>query len=236
MAFVNTKNSRVFLNATHQSGQISGYTIAHSREYSTATTFLDSGTRWVPGLLSVSTNIKGYCDSSAATLYATALAVFGTANGALWTVFPDLATIDQPAMIVNSNIQGFDVPASVKDTVSLNIDAMPDDGVDMGVSLHDHTAETADGNGASVNNLAATTNGGVASLHVTAFSGLTNNIIKVQHSTDNSIWTDLVTFTTVTGPTFQRSTVAGTVNQYLRAFWDVTGSGTNTFVVAFARR
>jgi len=151
-------------------------------------------------------------------------------------VFPDLATIGQPAMIVNSNIQGFDVPASVKDTVSLNIDAMPDDGVDMGVSLHDHTAETADGNGASVNNLAATTNGGVASLHVTAFSGLTNNIIKVQHSTDNSIWTDLVTFTTVTGPTFQRSTVAGTVNQYLRAFWDVTGSGTNTFVVAFARR
>jgi hypothetical protein len=100
------------------------------------------------------------------------------------------------------------------------------------------TAITVDTNGASTDNGAATANGGVAHLHVTAFSGLTSDAIIVEHSTNDSTWATLGTFTTVTGVTSQRLEIAAgtTVNRYLRVVDDVTGTGSCTRLVAFSRR
>ena len=75
-------------------------------------------------------------------------------------------------------------------------------------------------------------------MHVTAFSGFTTATVKIQHSTDASSWADLITFTAFTGATWERKAVANgtTVNRYVRAVTDVTGTGTTTFLVAFAPR
>ena len=61
---------------------------------------------------------------------------------------------------------------------------------------------------------------------------------KIQHSTDNSSWADLATFTTVTAVTSQQVVVAAatTVNRYTRALATITGVGTMTYAVTFARR
>uniref|UniRef100_UPI003BB56F59 hypothetical protein n=1 Tax=Thermoanaerobacterium sp. DL9XJH110 TaxID=3386643 RepID=UPI003BB56F59 len=85
-------------------------------------------------------------------------------------------------------------------------------------------AASADGNGTTVDNAASSSNGAVAHLHVTGFTGLSNAVIKVTHSTDNfsSSDVDLITFSTVSGLTSQRSTVTGTVNRYVRVEVDVT--------------
>lgn len=81
--------------------------------------------------------------------------------------------------------------------------------------------DTAAVTGASFDSGAGTTNGLQAYLHVTSFTG-TSVTVKIQHSTNNSTWSDLVSFTAATGKGTERKTVAGTVSRYLR----VVTSGT----------
>lgn len=108
--------------------------------------------------------------------------------------------------------------------------------MDDGVILTTHSAKTSSSNGTSVDQTAGTTAGGAGYLQVSAYSGLTNIIVKIQHSTNNSVWTDLITFTTVTSaPTAERVDVSGTVNRYVRALWTVSGTGSCTFMAGFAR-
>ncbi len=122
------------------------------------------------------------------------------------------------------------------DLVTVTLGAQTNGITDYGVSLHDLTAVTADADGTAVDNAALTSNGGAGQLHVSAFSGFSGVVIKIQHSTDNITFADLITFTTVAGTTHERIAVAGTVNRYVRASWDVTGSSSITFAAAFARR
>lgn len=235
MAFAHTKNSRLFANTQHVSGSVSGYSASHTREMGTVTSLLDTGYKSIPGLRGGSLQIRGMFNSAAGDLHSVISAVLGVDNALLTTLCPDGTAHGQPAIITVSDPSGYDIPANTSDAVAISVDCQPDDGVDFGWMLHDHTAETADGNGSSLDGTTSSANGAVASLHLTAYSGLTNIIVTVQHSTDNSVWTDLITFTTATAVTSERKTVTGTVNRYVRALWDVTGSGSATFVVAFAR-
>lgn len=111
--------------------------------------------------------------------------------------------------------------------------------VDMGVSLHDNSTETgaAPIGYTSVNESAASTAGAVAHLHITAFTG-TDITVKIQHSTNDSTWADLMTFTTATGAGSERAEVASGVpiNQYVRAQVSAGTFASATFTVAFARR
>lgn len=108
--------------------------------------------------------------------------------------------------------------------------------IDRGVILHILEAETIDEDGASVDNATSSASGGAGVLQVTAFSGLTDAVIKIQHSANNADWADLITFTTVTAaPTAERLTVSGTVDRYLRYSINVTGTGSITLLVGFAR-
>lgn len=81
--------------------------------------------------------------------------------------------------------------------------------------------DTAATSGSSWDGTSGTSNGLQAYIHVTAFTG-TSVTAKIQHSTDNSTWSDLVSFTAATAIGAERVTVAGTVNRYLR----VVTSGT----------
>lgn len=110
--------------------------------------------------------------------------------------------------------------------------------------LHVHQAETAaSGNtqASSYDGSAQSANGGAGYLQVSALTlgGYTDVVMKVQHSTDNAAWVDLITFTAVTAaPAAQRSTVAGTVRRYLASSWAFTGAGaaqTVTFMVGMVR-
>ena len=103
-----------------------------------------------------------------------------------------------------------------------------------GVLLHVLGADSTSANGTSVDNAASSANGGRANLHVTAATG-TGGTVKIQHSTNNSTWVDLVTFTASTAASCQTSTVTGTVNRYLRAISTINSTSSVTFVAGFAR-
>jgi hypothetical protein len=109
--------------------------------------------------------------------------------------------------------------------------------VEDGVLLLEHLQKTANWTSTSVDNGASTAFGGAAYLEVSEFAGFTGVAIKVRHSADNAVFADLATFANVTGgPTAERvAVVPGTVNRYLQTTGVVTGSGTITPAVAFAR-
>lgn len=120
----------------------------------------------------------------------------------------------------------------------LNVTYTTAGAVDEGVILLPLGAKIANWTGTTVDSLALSANGGAAYLEVTAYSGFTGVIVKVQHSDDDAIWADLATFTNVTAaPNAQRVVVASgvTVNRYLRSVGTVTGSGSLTLMSGFAR-
>lgn len=108
--------------------------------------------------------------------------------------------------------------------------------VDEGIILHALGARTSDGDStaSAVDNLASSASGGVGYLHVVAYSGFTSVVFKIRHAAV-STYADLITFTTVTAIGAERATVAGTVERNLAVDWNVTGSGSVTFVVGFKR-
>ena len=97
---------------------------------------------------------------------------------------------------------------------------------------------TSDG---SQDNAASSANGGTGYLQVTdlTLGGYTSITVKMQDSPDDSVWSDLITFTAVTADEFAQAVeVEGTVDRYLRAELTLNGSGSSesiTLLVAFER-
>lgn len=108
--------------------------------------------------------------------------------------------------------------------------------MEQGVILYPLADATVDANGTTVDQSAGTTAGGVGYVQCTAFSGLTNVIYTIEHSTDGSSWSTLITFSTITSaPAAERVSVSGTVNRYVRAAVNVTGTGSATALIGFKR-
>jgi hypothetical protein len=94
---------------------------------------------------------------------------------------------------------------------------------------------TTGGTGGTVKR-ANSLSGGWGYQQVTAESGFSAYVGKVRHSTDDASYSDLVTFADApTAPNAQRVAGAGTVNRYLAADGNVTGSGSITVFIGFAR-
>lgn len=238
MAFVHTANkTKILINEREFSCKLRSSSLSHERQMGDVTTYCDAGNKFIPGLLNGSLGFEGFFEAGAAVHDELNSAV-GTDNGLLVSVAPEGFAVGKPAFLAAGDPTNYDIAASVNDPVGFTVEAQPDDGVDWGVALHDLTAETATANGTSVDNTASSANGGVAILHVTAASGTTPSAtIKVQHSTDNSVFTDLITMTAATAATSERKTATGTVNRYVRATWTISGTTPSfTFAVSFARR
>jgi hypothetical protein len=111
--------------------------------------------------------------------------------------------------------------------------------VDEGIILQELEDKTADWNteGAdSQDNGASSAGGGVAYQAVTSMSGFTGFVGKVRHSSDDSTYADLVTFSNVTAaPSALRGTSAATVNRHLAFDGNVTGTGTIRVCCIFKR-
>lgn len=183
----------------------------------------DTGTLSVSGLYdaAVTTDISAWKTSGVAQ--AVSVAPSGFARGSELILANALDTEFTPSAAVDGLVQF---------TLNCQTDGMSDLN---GVSLHDLTAVTADESGTGVDGGAASSNGAVAHLHVTAFSGFSGAVVTVEDSSNNSTWATIGTFSTVSGVTGERITIAGTVRRYTRYSVDVTGTGSITFAVALAR-
>lgn len=134
----------------------------------------------------------------------------------------------------------YEVSAPVSDVVSLSGEFQVTGGLRQGVVVAGARAiSTTPDNTASVDGSASSSKGITANLHVTANTRNTATTIKLQHSSDNSTWVDLLTFTAVgaTTLTSENLSASGTVNRYLRANTVLTaGTGSITITLSAARR
>jgi hypothetical protein len=240
VSFVLGNASVALVNQSVVSTTIAGYSASHQRAVSEVTTVADGGARFVPGLMAGTLTLRGPQDSVGQSLAAKIAASVGVDNTFIATVCPTGTAVGSFAITVLADISEQGIDASVSDAVGFTATCVADESVDMGFLAHGLTAETATSNGTSIDRGVgvSTTNGGVAALHLTAYSGLTNVAIKIQHSTDNSTWADLQAFTTATAVGAERKFIARgtTVNRYVRTVTTVTGTGSATFLVAFAPR
>jgi len=77
MSRVHSKQSRILVNSTVASCDITGYTTTHRRNLADVTTVCEEGSRWLPGQLTGALSLKGLYDTAAASLYAAAAAAVG---------------------------------------------------------------------------------------------------------------------------------------------------------------
>lgn len=148
-------------------------------------------------------------------------------------------TLGQPFIGYSGVYKGsYEVLAETEKLTKANTKFLFNGAFDDGLILLPLAARTVDTNGTSINNSAGTTNGGAGYVQCTAFSGFSGVVVTIEHSTNNSVWATLITFTTIaSAPTAERVALAAgtTVNQYVRAVVDVTGSGSITVFVGFKR-
>lgn len=238
MGFVHGKSGKVMINDAHLSADVRGWTAHFERNLADTTALQADGVNSIPGLFEGSLQLDAHFDSTAGRLYDTVITTAGVDNDLLVTILPEGDTIGLPAIFAATDLENFEIESEVDDRVQVNVEGTADNMVDLGVSQKALGAQApGTTNQTSVDNLAATTNGGAAILHVTTVTGGGNCVVKIQHSTDNSTWADLITFTTATAATYERKELAfgTTVNRYTRATATAT-TGTYTFQTSFARR
>lgn len=213
-----------------------------TRDMKECTTFNDGGYTCVkPGLISGEGSVKGYQDWVAdvlddeisigqlGTQYAFSVVPNPTgtvtAGDRAW-LSRGVLSKDMPMTGAKGEMGGFEMTLSY------------DTAVAQGYIGHPSAARTTTGTGTAVAQAGPTAAQKLYSaLHVTAYSGFTNVVVKVQ-SDDSSGFpsaTDRITHTTITGVTNEFSSVAGSFSSetHLRTTWTVTGSGSITFVNTF---
>lgn len=149
--------------------------------------------------------------------------------------------IGNPAACLNAKQIDYDATRGADGALMLKSEGQGSGfGLEWGLQLTIGTrTDTAATHGAALDNSASTAHGGQAYLHVGSFAG-TDATVLVEHSTDNSTFSTLMTFTQVTGgaPLAQRLAVSNTttVNRYLRASTVTTGGFTSlAFQLTFCR-
>jgi hypothetical protein len=204
-----------------------------------ATTLADSSLQYLPGLRTNQFSLSGLFDSAsgAGTLLDDITSRLGSSTAVAATISPAGFATGNPAWLLPALTVDYQVSSTVADLVpfTLNLGAAAPAG--SGLCLTALAAQTATGNGASQDNGAGTSNGAVCHLHITAVSGTTPSMTAiVQHSTNNSTWTTLGSFSAATAVGSQTLQVSGTVNRYVRASFTISGTNPSfTTLVAVSR-
>ena len=243
MALITGVSMKVLINQYDLSGYFRSVNPSMSRGMYDTTTFGSTQHQSTPGFTTGTIEIEGFYEDpiTADAPDNVFAAIEGASTPPIVSILPEGWAVNKRAYMIRANESNHTVNAVIDDIIKNNASFQSNDGYDIGLSLHGLIAETSyPVTGTSVDNSAASSNGGIAFLHVSAIAGAAPSItFKVQHSSDNAIWADLVTFTAVTTAGAQRVLVAAgtTVNRYLRM--TATNGGTTSSVtgaVLFARR
>lgn len=236
MAFVPGFNSRFFVGSQRWSLYARNLSAGVMAEQIDVSSMEDRAKVYAIGQKSGDASLDMMLDGVAAGQFALANTWIDTQQPL--TLGFDGCDLTDTVWLINGNRSSATVGDTLGDVATIAVSVQPDGPIDWGVVIAAEGAITIDTDGTSVDNGAATSNGGVVHLHVTAFSGLTSDSVIVEHSTDNVAWVTLDTFTSVTAVTSERRTIAAgtTVRRYMRIRDDVTGTGSITRMVAFARR
>ena len=239
-AFVGLHN-KVFLGQLDLTGYASRVNFGElSRAMPVCTTLGDAGYQCVkPGLISGSATIEGYQDFASGAVDDN-FSVDELGSQFPLTVFPNptgTVAVGDAAWLSRGVEASLNPLSGAKgEMAGFTIELGYDTAIVQGKVAHTATVTTS----GSDSGVALTGPGSgqalYAALHVTAYTSLTNLIVKVQ-TDDNASFTsatDRITFSTATGLTSEWKSVAGSFSSetYARVLYTVTGSGSATFACA----
>lgn len=214
-------------------------------------TFLTGAKTYVIGLVDGTVTLSGMFDADAADAedriddYLSA--VLGEGDE-LAMILPqgDLDGVGSRVLFMKSETTNYEISSPIGDVVSVSIEMNADGGIHSGVYLRGSVAgagyDSVD-NGTteestSVDQDASSPGGAVGQIQVTE-NTIDNDLdVTIQDSPDNSVWADLITFTTVatTVETSEQLSVTGSVDRYIRSRVVASGtSGSAQVAVAFRR-
>ena len=155
-------------------------------------------------------------------------------SGAAFSVAPIGYTRGNPSTFGSVIETSYDRSADIGGVVAAAVAFQFDGDAYNGKSMLDVTTLTSTATQTSVDFGAAGTNGGAATLHVTAASGTSPTLTaKIQTSADNSSFSDYITFTQNTAVGSELKTSASAPARYARAVLTIGGS-TPSFTVAIS--
>lgn len=241
MAFRHGKNTAVLFGGFPLSAYFNEATASAEVETAETTAFGSSAKTYITGLKDGTVSLSGMFDGDAGAVDPVMAAAIGSDANNVVTIAPDGGIAKgNRCVTLNAKETSYEVSSPVSDVVSVSADLQADGGLDWGVFIDASQTISATGNQTgSYDGTASSSNGAVANLHVTANTLNAAITFKVQHSADNAVWVDLITFaaTSTGAEEGQRVAVTGTVNRYLRTGYTTSAaSGSATFVIAVARR
>jgi hypothetical protein len=230
---VHGKKSKVFVNGHHVSKDFDSFDIQISVDMANKSAFQDTQKSYANGMMSTSLSLDGLFDDSAtaADKYLTD-AMAGT-GAAIWCLFPDGDELTKSGYGISGVENTHNVMSTKDDMAKIAVACQSSFGAERVLSLLPLSTKSTTGNGTANNNLSATTLGGSAYIQATAVTG--SVAVKIEHSTDNVSWVDLVTFTAVTAAIAERKAIAGTINQYTRVTYTLDGGESITLQVSLHR-
>lgn len=239
MAFLHGKNTAVFYNGSNLSPYFNEASVSQDIETAETTTFGKSAKTYITGLKDGTLSAAGMFDGEEDAVDSVLSSVIGAESADVITLCPEGATAAKVSFSAAARETSYEISSPVGDVVSANLEVQATDGVDRGVIVAANSVASASGQSTSIDQSAASTNGAVAYLHVTANNRDGATTVKVQDSSDNVTFADLITFSSVSASATvgQKVSVTGSVDQYVRAEIIPGGSsGSVTYTLAFARK
>ncbi len=231
--FTHGKDAEILLDNTNLSTTLTDAAVSLTSDVVETSTFTSSSKNYVSGLKDGTATLSGYFETSSPDSDAEFLAQLG-GTGSAFSIMPIGSTRGNPSSLGKVIEVSYDRSADIGGVVSVAVSFQFDDDNFNGFSLLAPTAKTATGNETSVDFGAAGTNGGGGVIHVTAVSGTSPTLdAKIQTSSDNSTFSDYITFSQLTAVGSEYKTSNSVPNRYARAV--LTIGGTNpSFTVAMS--
>lgn len=240
--FRHGKLTRVFLAQKDASKYLNSAETAQTIDTKETSSFGTVSKTYIPGTRDATMSIGGMYDGGVGELDE----MMAGLHGALAT-YPATFAYDALPLAVGRITRladvyqaSYDTSSPADDIVSVSGELTCNNGVRMGYVLNGENPVTTTVTGTAVDAGAssATTRGGMMHVHVLSNTRSTAVDVKTQVSTDNSIWTDLLTQTVPAGTVagYCANVNTGTVARYMRALITPTaGTGSAVIIVAFGR-
>lgn len=243
MATFTGLHNKVFLAHLNLTGLANQVTFGDlTRTMQDASTFADGGYTCVkPGLISGMATITGFQDYAADTLSDDIDAPGQLGSQYPITVFPNptgTVTVGDSAWLARGVLAKINPLEGAKgDMGKFTIENAYDTAIVRGYVAHTATAVTTSASDSAIALAGPSTGQSLyAALHVTAYSGFTSALIRVEsdNASNFASGTDRIVFTTASGTTYEWKSAAGDFSSetHHRVRYTLTGSGSITFAVA----
>lgn len=232
MGFFHGKATRVYLNGYNLSSFFDSVGFEMNADTVETTCFNLDDKEYIMGNKTAVISAEGFFDGSTQATDEALNAAFSSTNQ--WSYYPYGDSTGKIGYAANALNNSYSVKGSVTGAVRVSANGQSQVGKEQVTSLKALAQTTLSTSASEIDNSAGTTNGGSAYLHVTANASTALAPI-IEHSESGSSWDTLLSYTVCTGgKTSQRTTISGTVKQYVRATWTSTAAA--TFQVGFCRK